>query len=60
MDTAGIGAWIEEKVKEEADREIQEAASSDFRHFQELNPGATAEDYNQLQQAEDAFDAGQF
>jgi hypothetical protein len=55
-----IGTWIKKKAKEEVDRAINEAATSDFRHFQELNPGATAQDYNQLQDAQDAFDAGQF
>jgi hypothetical protein len=55
-----VGTWIKKKVKAEYERQVQEVASSDYRHFKELNPDATPADFDRMQQAQDAFDAGQF
>jgi hypothetical protein len=54
------GTWIKKKVKDEYDRQVNEVATSDYRHFKELNPDATPADYDRIQQVQDDFDAGQF
>jgi hypothetical protein len=55
-----IGFFAGEKAVDEAfnifDRKIEEAASSDWRHFKELNPDATPADYYQMQKAQDDFE----
>jgi hypothetical protein len=55
-----IGFFAGEKAADEAftivDRKIEEAASSDWRHFKELNPDATPADYERMQQAQDDFE----
>ena len=48
-----LGTWVKKKVKAEIDRQINDLATSDYRHFKDLNPDATPADFDRINDMQD-------